>query len=171
MNSICLSPDRIADALPVLGLDVAKQSVQAELRTNGKPVRFGFANNVKGFAQLEHILKEHNAPEVWAALEATGPYSHALALWLHGQGHRVSLLNPRRVKQYARRPAIAIKPICWMRPSSPILFALMSLQHGNRPSRKWRNCRPWYVAAKSSLSCCREKRTAWKGWLLMCAPL
>ena len=51
------------------------------------------------------------------------------------------------------------------------LFALMSLQHGNRPSRKWRNCRPWYVAAKSSLSCCREKRTAWKGWLLMCAPL
>ena len=29
-------------------------------------------------------------------------YSHALALWLHGAGHRVSLLNPRRVKQYAR---------------------------------------------------------------------
>jgi len=26
----------------------------------------------------------------------------ALALWLHGRSHRVSLLNPRRVKEYAR---------------------------------------------------------------------
>src|SRR6266550_7523354 len=99
MNSICLS----TDSLPVLGLDVAKKSVQAELRTaGGKTVRFGFENNAKGFAQLVRILKEHNVPKVWAGLEATGPYSHALALWLHGAGHRLSLLNPRRVKQYAR---------------------------------------------------------------------
>ena len=42
MNSICLS----TDSLPVLGLDVAKKSVQAELRTaGGKTVRFGFENN------------------------------------------------------------------------------------------------------------------------------
>ena len=101
MNSICLSTDQVVAALPVLGLDVAKQSVQAELRTNGKRVRFGFVNNAKGFAQLERILKGHNAPKLWAGLEATGPYSHALALWLHGRGHRVSLLNPRRVKEYA----------------------------------------------------------------------
>jgi len=99
MNSICLS----TDSLPVLGLDVAKKSVQAELRrAGGKTVRFGFENNAKGFAQLARVLKEHNVPKVWAGLEATGPYSHALALWLHGAGHRVSLLNPRRVKQYAR---------------------------------------------------------------------
>ena len=96
------STDHVAVPLPVLGLDVAKASVQAELRTTGKRVRFGFANNAKGFAQLARILKEANVPKVWAGLEATGPYSHALALWLHGQAHRVSLLNPRRVKQYAR---------------------------------------------------------------------
>ena len=100
MNSS--STDQLAAALPVLGLDVAKATVQAELRTNGNKVRFGFANNARGFAQLDRILKEHNVPKVWAGLEATGPYSHALALWLHGQGHRVSLLNPRRVKHYAR---------------------------------------------------------------------
>lgn len=102
MNSICLSSDHDVAALPVLGLDVAKKSVQAELRISGHKVRFGFDNDAKGFAQLARILKGHNAPKVWAGLEATGPYSHALALWLHGQGHRVSLLNPRRVKQYAR---------------------------------------------------------------------
>jgi transposase len=102
MNSICLSTDRVTATLPVLGLDVAKKSVQAELRSSGNKVRFSFVNNAKGFAQLARILKEHNVPKVWAGLEATGPYSHALTLWLHAQGHHVSLLNPRRVKQYAR---------------------------------------------------------------------
>jgi transposase len=137
MNSICLSADRIAEALPVLGLDVAKQSVQAELRIKDKPLRFGFANNVKGFAQLERILKGHNAQKVWAGLEATGPYSHALALWLHGQDHRVSLLNPRRVKQYAYSAGnrnktdlldaaviadfvCALKPAAWQPPSQEV---------------------------------------------------
>src|SRR5207244_5377432 len=61
-----------------------------------------FANNAKGFAHLAGTLRQHNVPKVWAGLEATGPYSHALALWLHGQSHRVSLLNPRPVKPYAR---------------------------------------------------------------------
>ena len=103
MNSLCSCINEVAAKLPVLGLDVAKKSVQAELRTSAHKIRFCFAKSTKGFAQLAHILKQHNVPKVWAgALEATGPYSHALALWLHGQGHRVSLLNPRRVKQYAR---------------------------------------------------------------------
>ena len=102
MNSICSSTDRVTVAVPVLGLDVAKKSVQAELRNSSNKVRFGFANNAKGFAQLARILKEHDVPKVWAGLEASGPYSQALALWLYAQGHRVSLLNPRRVKHYAR---------------------------------------------------------------------
>ena len=77
MNSS--STDQLPAALPVLGLDVAKATVQAELRTNGNKVRFGFANNARGFAQLARILKERNLTKVWTGLEATGPYSHALA--------------------------------------------------------------------------------------------
>src|SRR6266480_3217631 len=100
MNSICLFTDHVA--LPVLGLDMAKKSVQAELRTKERKVRFDFANNAKGFAQLASVLDQQGAPKIWAGLEATGAYSQALALWLHAQGHRVSLLNPRRVKQYAQ---------------------------------------------------------------------
>lgn len=100
MNSLCISAEQLL--LPVLGLDVAKASVQAELRTKERKVRFGFANNAKGFVQLARILEQQGAPKIWAGLEATGPYSQALALWLHAQGHRVSLLNPRRVKQYAQ---------------------------------------------------------------------
>jgi transposase len=96
MEPICLFIN------PVLGLDIAKASAQAELRTGSGKVRFAFANHAQGFAHLAKILHQHHAPKVWAALEATGPYSQALALWLHSQGHRVSLLNPRRVKHYAR---------------------------------------------------------------------
>jgi hypothetical protein len=70
MNSICLSSDNDAVALPVLGLDVAKRSVQAKLRISGKRVRLGFANNAQGFAQLARILQEHNVPKIWAGLEA-----------------------------------------------------------------------------------------------------
>src|SRR6266511_5785138 len=57
MNSICLSTDHTVAALPVLGLDVAKASVQAELRTSGNKVRFGVDNNAKGFAQLARDRK------------------------------------------------------------------------------------------------------------------
>ena len=89
MNSS--STDQLAAALPVLGLDVAKATVQAELRINGNKMRFGFANNARGFTQLARILKECNLTKVWAGLEATGPYSHALALWLHSQGHQRQL--------------------------------------------------------------------------------
>jgi transposase len=71
MNSS--STDQLAAALPVLGLDVAKATVQAELQTNGNKMRFVFSNNAKGFAQLARILKECKVAKVWAGLEASGP--------------------------------------------------------------------------------------------------
>lgn len=126
MNSLCISAEQFV--LPVLGLDVAKASVQAELRTKERKVRFDFANNAKGFAQLARVLDQQGAPKIWAGLEATGAYSQALALWLHAQGNRVSLLNPRRVKQYAQSAgrrnktdvldaAIIADFVCAMRPA------------------------------------------------------
>jgi transposase len=100
----CLSCSEKMKRGAVLGLDVAKASVQAELRlpwSNGK-VRFAFANEPSGFTKLEQVLAQHHCAKVHAGLEATGPYSQQLALWLYEQDHRVSLLNPRRVKDYAR---------------------------------------------------------------------
>jgi hypothetical protein len=76
MNSLCKSAEILV--LPVLGLDVAKKSVQAELRIKERKVRFGFGNNAKGFAQLARLLKEHKVQEVWAGLEATGPTARLL---------------------------------------------------------------------------------------------
>ena len=127
-------------------------------------MRFGFANNARGFAQLARILKERNLTKLWAGLEATGPYSHALALWLNSQGHRVRLLNPRRVRQYACSAGnrnktdlldatiiadfvCALKPAPWQPPTREVaqLQALVRRREELSPS------------------CCRRKRIAWKG--------
>jgi transposase len=87
----------------ILGLDVAKLTVQAELQLPcGRKERFAFANTAAGFKKLARMLAQEGCTTVHAGLEATGPYSQALALWLYRQGYRVSLLNPRRVKDYAR---------------------------------------------------------------------
>jgi transposase len=88
----------------VLGLDVAKATVQGELRPHqgSAKVRFEFCNNPRGFSKLGAVLARQACSKVHVGLEATGPYSQALALWLHEQGHAVNLLNPRRVKEYAR---------------------------------------------------------------------
>lgn len=89
--------------LPVLGLDMAKRSFQASLQKPAqRAVEKEFGNDAEGFAALEKWLLEHGAPRTYAGLEATGSYSHALLFFLHEKGHRVCLLNPRWVKDYAR---------------------------------------------------------------------
>lgn len=97
----------------ILGLDVAKLSVQAELHSPcGGKLRFNFDNNAAGFKKLARVLQQHGCTLVHAGIEATGRYSHALSLWLYEQGHQVSLLNPRRVKDYARSAGQRNKSDC-----------------------------------------------------------
>jgi len=88
--------------LPALGIDVAKLKFDACLsRPDSKLRHKSFPNSPAGFAQLAAWLARHGAAQVQACLEATGTYSEALALHLHGAGHRVSILNPAVIKAYA----------------------------------------------------------------------
>ena len=88
--------------LPALGIDVAKLKFDACLsRPDSKLRHKSFPNSPAGFAQLTAWLARHGAAQVQACLEATGTYSEALALHLHGAGHRVSILNPAVIKAYA----------------------------------------------------------------------
>jgi transposase len=96
----------------VLGLDVAKAEVQAQLRPHQgavRKLRLCFGNEAEGFAHLDQWLARYGCKKVHAGLEATGAYSQALAHWLYEQGHLVSLLNPRRVKEFARSAGIRNK--------------------------------------------------------------
>ena len=88
--------------LPTLGVDISKDSFHVELSINNKLRHRRFANRKEGFAELAAWFAKHKAPVVHACLEATGPYSEALALYLHEQGHTVSVVNPAQIKAFGQ---------------------------------------------------------------------
>src|SRR5438309_3320445 len=88
--------------LPTLGIDISKDSFHLELSINEKLRHRKFANRKEGFGELRAWLANHKATQVHACLEATGPYSEALALYLHQQGHTVSVVNPVQIKAFGQ---------------------------------------------------------------------
>ena len=88
--------------LPTLGIDISKDSFHVELSVNDKLRHRRFTNRKEGFAELSAWLTKHKATAVHACLEATGPYSEALALYLHEQGQTVSVVNPAQIKAFGQ---------------------------------------------------------------------
>jgi transposase len=88
--------------LPTLGIDVSKASFHVELFVNNKLRHRRFANRKERFVELGTWLVKYKATTVHACLEATGPYSEALALYLHEQGHTVSVINPAQIKAFGQ---------------------------------------------------------------------
>ena len=88
--------------LPTLGIDISKDSFHVELSINQKLRHRRFPNRQEGFAELGAWLAKHKATTVQACLEATGPYGEAVALYLHEQGHTVSLVNPAQIKAFGQ---------------------------------------------------------------------
>ncbi|HYG11989.1 MAG TPA: transposase [Pyrinomonadaceae bacterium] len=88
--------------LPALGIDIAKLKFNICLiNQSGKLKHKVFPNTTVGFQQLDAWLIKHGAPSVHACMEATGAYVKALALHLHGAGHRVSVINTAAFKAFA----------------------------------------------------------------------
>lgn len=90
--------------LPPLGIDIGKRSFHAAL-LSGKQQRTKsaqFENTPDGFVALGQWLESHHLKQVHACLEATNIYGQALATELIEQGHQVSIVNPMRVKGYAK---------------------------------------------------------------------
>lgn len=88
--------------LALLGIDVAKKTFDVVLLRGEKKKHKQFANAEKGFAELNDWLNKQGVTQVRACLESTGSYSDALAHFLHGAGHQVSLVNPARIKAYGQ---------------------------------------------------------------------
>lgn len=84
-----------------LGIDVAKLKLDVALLTTDKTYIKQFENSLAGFQALQSWLDSFSLPSVQACLEATGTYGDAVALFLHEQGHVVSVINPLRIKGYA----------------------------------------------------------------------
>jgi transposase len=87
----------------VLGIDISKAKVDvALLDTERTLLSATFANTKAGFLQLTHWLGRQHKQPVHACLEATGRYGQALAEYLYGCGHLVSVVNPSRIHAYGR---------------------------------------------------------------------
>ena len=85
-----------------LGLDVSKAKVDCALLLKNKVKSKVFPNNTQGFNSLLAWLGKHGVGRVHACCEATGTYSEAIALFLHEQGHVVSVVNPAQIAAYAQ---------------------------------------------------------------------
>ncbi|MGB6644209.1 MAG: transposase, partial [Candidatus Cybelea sp.] len=68
-----------------------------------------FPNTSKGFEQLTAWLKNRHAADVHICMEATGAYWEALAVYLHELKHRVSVVNPARIKAFAQSELLRTK--------------------------------------------------------------
>ena len=85
----------------VLGIDVSKRKFDVALqREDGKSRSRAFSNDEAGFQRLQEWLQRLGVERVHACLEATGTYGLALAEYLHGEGHVVSVVNPAQIKAF-----------------------------------------------------------------------
>lgn len=86
----------------VLGIDVAKLRLDVALIFKHKVLTKQFDNSSAGFTLLQVWLESLHIEQVHACLEATGTYGDGVAYFLHAKGHRVSVVNPFRIKGYAK---------------------------------------------------------------------
>ena len=85
----------------VLGIDVAKETLDIALSDGIHFVHGQFLNNQKGYEQLEQWLRKQTDSKIHVCLEATGQYGDGVAEYLFAQGFPVSVVNPAKIKYYA----------------------------------------------------------------------
>jgi transposase len=90
-------------ATAFVGIDVSKATLDAcLLRPRGQARGAAFANDAAGHAALiAWADRLAGGAALHFCLEATGPYSEAIATALAGAGRHVSVANPARVKAHA----------------------------------------------------------------------
>jgi transposase len=133
------------EAAYFIGIDVAKRKLDIALLYQGKIKSKVVENGPAGYAQLLQWLAQQGAiaTQSHVCLEATGPYSEAVALALADAGWTISVVNPARIKGFAqgelarnktdRADAALLARFCLaMRPSVWI-----------PPSQEWRELRAW----------------------------
>src|SRR5664280_2406408 len=80
-------------SVTVLGIDIAKQKLDAALLVEGKTKHKACQNSAEGFETLMVWLEKQGIQKVHACLEATGNYGEDLAIYLHEAGHIVSTVS------------------------------------------------------------------------------
>jgi transposase len=88
--------------LAKLGIDIAKHTFEVALVQREKLRHKTCENAPAGFEALTAWLTRHGVSRGHAVMEATGTYGEDLALYLYQAGHRVSVVNPARIKAFGQ---------------------------------------------------------------------
>jgi transposase len=81
-----------------VGIDISKQTLDLAISVDSKIHQV--SNNPRSWKNLAAFLPENRRTLV--VMEATGGYEKGVAEWLRQQGWAVAIVNPRRVRDYAR---------------------------------------------------------------------
>ena len=87
-----------------IGVDIAKQKFDVSISDQKIA---SYENNLAGFKRLLQEIKDK--PQTRIAMEATGGYEKPLAHFLQGQGVAVSIVNAKRVRDYAKALGLLAK--------------------------------------------------------------
>jgi transposase len=88
-----------------LGADVSKATIDCRISDRV----FSIANTRGGFADFDARMRSHAGQALHVVCEATGGYQNKLVAHLHAKGFRVSVINPRQVRDFARSRNILAK--------------------------------------------------------------
>lgn len=129
-----------------LGVDISKDSFHACLLSDGSEGRKVFPNTSKGYAQLLAWVANRGAKDFRCCMEATGAYWEGLAYHLHERDVEVSVVNPARIKAFAKSELLRTKtdavdaaliarfcksqePALWMPPPQEIKILQALVRH------------------------------------------
>lgn len=111
MNSTVTAPTAAPTAAPRawIGLDVSQDKLDVALlqESRRKPIHRVFPNRPEGWNKMISWIKYHlqevpSRTSCHFCLEATGTYSDAVAAFLAEAEQRVSIVNPKRISDYAK---------------------------------------------------------------------
>jgi transposase len=119
----------------VLGIDIAKETLDTVLSDGIHMNHSQFQNTQKGYELLELWLQKQRANDIHVCLEATGQYGDGVAEYLYLRGFTVSVVNPARIKHYGNSKlrrnktdkadaqliaeyCLSQKPVAWSPPSA-----------------------------------------------------
>lgn len=97
--------------MDILGVDVGKHEMHAVLLQQDRSSSKSVANSATGFKQLQSWLRNRKVERVHACLEATGGWSEDLALALYEADYIVILVNPMRIKAFAKSEMLRTKTV------------------------------------------------------------
>lgn len=84
-----------------LGIDVSKATIDCCLIKDGIFFERKFGNDCAGYGRLKQWLIENGASEkLHCCCEATGNYYEPMAEYILGQGYKISVENPRKIKGF-----------------------------------------------------------------------